>query len=188
LTAVQPGLGIDDLLVGDVQVYSTVDARVQRIVSDALEHGLQQYEKRHPRALGMTQGAIVVLKNGDGSILAETGGRQIYSGQAARYTDYNRVRQSLRQPGSAMKPIVYLAAFRRGDFTLETVVPDEPISVRDGTDRKWISNYDGLIKGPIPIRLALAESRNAAAVWIAGQVGIDAVLVTARSLGIQTPL
>jgi membrane peptidoglycan carboxypeptidase len=77
-----------------------------------------------------------------------------------------------------MKPIVYLAAFRHGGFTLETLVPDEPISVPTGgaAARKWISNYDGRFKGLIPIREALAESRNTVAVWIASQIGIDAVL------------
>ena len=53
---------------------------------------------------------------------------------------------------------------------------------------KWISNYDGLFKGLIPIREALAESRNAVAIWITSQIGIDAVLATSRSLGVQTPL
>jgi penicillin-binding protein 1A len=190
LKAAHADLSLDDLLQGRIQVYSTVDARMQRIVSDALEHGLERYEQRHPGARGEIQGAIVVLKNRDGSILAETGGRQIYQGRATSYSDFNRVRQSLRQPGSTMKPIVYLAAFQHGDFSLETLVPDEPISVPTGTAgaSKWISNYDGLFKGLIPIREALAESRNAVAIWITAQIGIDAVLRTSRSLGVQTPL
>jgi penicillin-binding protein 1A len=88
-----------------------------------------------------------------------------------------------------MKPIVYLAAFRTGRFDLESLVPDEPISVPDGIDdRKWISNYDGRFKGPIPARQALAESRNAAAMWIGSQVGLDSILRTARGLGITTVL
>jgi penicillin-binding protein 1A len=183
-------LSIDDLLQGRVQVYSTVDTRVQRIVTEALEHGLQRYEQRHPSARGLVQGSVVVLKNRDGSILAEAGGRQVYHGRATSYSDFNRVRRSLRQPGSAMKPIVYLAAFRHGDFTLETLVPDEPISVPTGrtSPPKWISNYDGRFKGLIPIREALAESRNAVAIWITAQIGIDAVLQTSHSLGVQTPL
>ena len=153
--------------------------------SDALEHGLARYERRHPSARGVVQGSVVVLRNRDGSILAETGGRQVYRGRATSYSDFNRVRQSLRQPGSAMKPIVYLAAFRRGDFTLETLVPDEPISVPTATQRapKWISNYDGRFKGLIPIREALAESRNAVAIWITEQIGIDAVLRTSTQSG-----
>jgi penicillin-binding protein 1A len=190
LKAANASLGIDDLLQGEIQVTSTVDARVQRIVNDAVEHGLQRYEQRHPSARGVVQGSVVVLKNRDGSVLAETGGRQVYQGRKTSYSDFNRVRRSMRQPGSAMKPIVYLAAFRHGGFTLETLVPDEPISVPMGrtTAPKWISNYDGRFKGLIPIREALAESRNAVAIWIAGQIGIDAVLRTSRDLGVQTPL
>lgn len=190
LGATYAGLGVDDLLQGRIQVHTTVDARVQRIASDALEHGLERYERRHPGAAGVVQGSVVVLGNRDGRILAETGGRQVFNGRSASYSDYNRVTRSMRQPGSAMKPFVYLAAFRHGRFTLDTLVPDEPISVADGAagSRKWIANYDGLYKGPIPIRQALAESRNAAAVWITRQIGIDRVLQTSRSLGVRTPL
>jgi penicillin-binding protein 1A len=190
LKSISADLSVDDLLQGHIQVYSTVDARMQHIVNDALEHGLERYEGRHPRARGMVQGSVVVLKNADGSILAETGGRQVYHGQVTSYSDFNRVRQSLRQPGSTMKPIVYLAAFRHGDFTLDTLVPDEPISVPSGSSSvpKWISNYDGRFRGPIPIREALAESRNAVAIWITEQIGIGMILQTSRSLGVQTPL
>ena len=53
---------------------STVDQRVQRIVNEALENGLALYEKRHPRARGLTQGSVVVLANADAGILAEAGG------------------------------------------------------------------------------------------------------------------
>jgi penicillin-binding protein 1A len=89
-----------------------------------------------------------------------------------------------------MKPIVYLAAFRQGTFNLESMVPDEPISVPDGEKQgtKWISNYDGQFKGMIPLREALAESRNAVAIWITEQIGIASILQTSRSLGVQTAL
>ena len=184
-----PELSMEDLLQGRIQVYSTVDARMQQIVNEALEHGLELYEKRHPRAKGLIQGYVVVLKNSDASILAETGGRQFYKGRSNSYSDLNRVTKSLRQPGSAMKPIVYLSAFEKGIFTLDTMAPDEPISVPDGTQRvKWISNYDGQFKGVIPLREALAESRNAVAIWLVKQIGIDNVLRTSQSLGVQTPL
>jgi len=89
-----------------------------------------------------------------------------------------------------MKPIVYLAAFQQGTFNLDTMVPDEPISIPDAgkLTTKWISNYDGKFKGMIPLREALAESRNAVAIWIAEQIGITNILWTARSLGVKTPL
>jgi penicillin-binding protein 1A len=181
---------VEDLFQGRIRVRSTIDQRVQNIVNQALENGLARYEKRHPRALGLTQGSVVVLANADASILAEVGGRQRYNLRANRYSDYNRVTGSLRQPGSVMKPLVYLAAFRRG-LTLDATVPDEPISVPGaGADAgvKWIANYDATFKGPIPARQALAESRNAVAVWIAESVGMERVIRTCQDLGVRTPL
>jgi len=183
-------VSVQSLLQGRIQIYSTVDAGVQQIVNQALEHGLLMYEKRHPSASGIVQGSVIVLRNRDASILAESGGREFYQERSNTYSDFNRVTKSLRQPGSAMKPFVYLAAFRQGIFNLESVVPDEPISVPDRGKQatKWISNYDGQFKGMIPLREALAESRNAVAIWIATQIGIEQVLQTSRSLGIRTPL
>lgn len=183
-------LSVDDLLEGQIQVYTTVDARVQQVVNAALEHGLARYEQRRPSAKGLIQGAVVVLRNRDASILAETGGRQFYNNRSASYSDFNRATTSLRQPGSAMKPLVYLAAFREGTFDLDTMVPDEPIGVPMGGTQgtKWISNYDLQFKGLMPLRQALAESRNAVAVWITEQIGIESVLRTSRSLGVLTPL
>jgi len=84
------------------------------------------YENRHPGARGVIQGAVVVLRNRDAGTLAETGGRQFYKDHSSAYSDLNRVTKSLRQPGSAMKPIVYLAAFQEGTFNLDTVVPTNP--------------------------------------------------------------
>ena len=120
-------IGIDQLLEGHIQVYSTVDHRIQHIANVALENGLKVYEKRHPRNRGLIQGSVVVLRNSDSAILAETGGREVYKGRNNTYSDYNRATQSKRQPGSAMKPFVYLAAFRQGALDLDTSVPDEPI-------------------------------------------------------------
>jgi penicillin-binding protein 1A len=185
-----PDLSPEDLRNGRIQVYSTVDARVQQVVNEALEHGLDFYEKRHPNAKGLIQGSAVVLRNRDAAVLGETGGRQFYEGRSSSYGDFNRVTKSLRQPGSAMKPIVYLAAFRHGGFDLDTMVPDQPIRVPDGPKKttKWISNYDGQFKGMIPVRKALAESSNAVAIWITERIGIDSVLRMSRSLGVRTPL
>ncbi len=180
---------VEDLFQGRIRVRSTVDQRVQRIVNAALENGLARYEKRHPRARGLIQGSVVVLANADAAILAEAGGRQLYNLRSSRYSDYNRVTGSLRQPGSVMKPLVYLAAFRSG-LTLDATVPDEPISVPLGSAAgvKWIANYDAKFKGLIPARQALAESRNAVAVWLARGIGMERVIRTCRDLGVRTPL
>ena len=183
-------LSAENLFQGRIQVYSTVDARVQQIANQALEHGLELYERRHPSAKGIIQGSVVVLRNRDASILAETGGRQFYQDRSTQYSDFNRVTKSLRQPGSTMKPFAYLAAFRQGGFNLETLVPDEPVGVTDGDKQsiKWISNYDQQFRGMIPLRQALAESSNAVAIWLTGQIGIASVLGTSRSLGVKTRL
>jgi penicillin-binding protein 1A len=180
---------IAELFQGRILVHSTIDARLQTIVNDALEKGLAAYEKRHPKSKGFIQGSAVVLGNADAAILAEVGGRQIYKLHYQSYSDYNRVTGSLRQPGSAMKPLVYLAALRSG-LRLDTLVPDEPIAVPMGSELgvKWIVNYDNRFKGPIPMRQALAESRNAVAIWLTRQIGLDKVLQVARELGIHTPL
>jgi penicillin-binding protein 1A len=181
--------GAEDLVQGRISVRCTVDERVQTIVNEALETGLALYEGRHPAATGLIQGSVVVLRNADGAILAEAGGRQVYQDRYTRYSDYNRVTGSRRQPGSAFKPLLYLAAFRQG-LKLDTTVPDEPIGIFLGTNSgvKFIANYDNRFKGPIPLRQALAESRNAAAVWLAREIGMDKVTRTARELGIHTPL
>jgi penicillin-binding protein 1A len=182
-------LGIDDLVDGRIAVHSTVDERVQTVVNQALENGLLAYERRHPRNKGVVQGSVVVLRNADAAVLAEAGGRQVYRSRFTAYSDYNRATGSLRQPGSVMKPIVYFAAFRNG-LGLDTTVPDEPIAVPIGGERgfKWIANYDGVYKGPMPMRKALAESRNSVAIWLARGIGLNNVIHTARELGIRTPL
>jgi penicillin-binding protein 1A len=130
------------------------------------------------------------MRNIGAYIRAEAGMRRTYRVCNSTYTDYNCATQSMRQPGSAMKPIVYLAAFRQGALDLDTSVPDEPISVVTSEDHppKWISNFDNQFEGMIPARRALAESRNAVAIWITQQIGIDSVLKTARDLGIRTTL
>jgi penicillin-binding protein 1A len=181
---------VSQLLEGRIHVFSTIDERVQRIANKSLETGLKDYEKRHPHSAGLIQGSVVILRNSDSAILGEIGGRDVYQSRLTTYADYNRVTRSLRQPGSAMKPILYLAAFRQGAVGLDTLVPDAPISVSMSQDRpvKWIANYDGQFKGMIPARQALAESRNAVAVWMVQQIGIDSLLQTARDVGIRTTL
>jgi penicillin-binding protein 1A len=180
---------VPELVSGHIRVETTVDAGVQRIVNEALEAGLLAYEKRRPRGRGIVQGSVVVLRNSDAAVLAEAGGRASVRDRPTRYSDLNRVRQSLRQPGSALKPFVYLAGLRQRHFGLGTYVPDEPIGIETPQGAtKWIANYDGVYKGYIPVRQAIAESRNTVAVWIAQQIGMPAVLRTIRDMGIRTPM
>ena len=179
--------GVEDLFQGRIGVRTTVDQRIQTIVNDALESGLALYEARHPGSEGLIQGSIVVLRNSDAAILAISGGRDVYQGVPSVYSDFNRATESMRQPGSAWKPIVYLAAFRRG-VGLDSTVMDEPIQMGSGAETHWVSNYDGRFDGPMPARQALAESRNAVAVLLALEVGLDEMRRVARDLGITSPI
>lgn len=190
LPRVQNGrFAVADLLEGRIAVASTVDARIQAIVNTALENGLARYEKRHPRARGELQGSVVVLANADAAILAESGGRRFYHDRDTRYFDFNRATDSLRQPGSAMKAVVYLAALEAG-YGLDSWVSDEPLmlDMGDGQPPKVINNFDDEYYGEIPLRQALAESRNTVAVRLALEVGLSRVVKKARELGIHTPL
>jgi penicillin-binding protein 1A len=180
--------GLEALAAGRVFLHSTLDNRIQVAANDALEAGLRRYEERHPEAGASIQGAVVVLRNRDAAVLALVGGRKRYRGLDTSWADLNRAVQTRRQPGSTMKPLLYLAAFRQGSLLNETV-PDEPVAVPMGNMRvKWISNYDGHYLGPIALREALAQSRNAPAMWLAKEIGVESVLRTARDLGLSTPL
>ncbi len=172
-------------------VYATADARVQHIVNEALEHGLERYEQRHPKARGMIQGSVVVLQNRDGRILAETGGRQALQrslGFLQRLQPRHAVSAAARIGDEAdrLSRGVSAAAALRSRRWCQT--NRSACRMDEARPPKWISNYDGHFKGLIPIRQALAESRNAVAMWITEQIGIDSVLRTSRSLGVRTPL
>ncbi len=179
----------DHLFEGQIHVHTTTDLRIQMIANEALEHGLHEYEKRHPKANGLVQGSVIILRNSDDAILAEVGGRKIYLNHDNRYSDFNRVLQAKRQPGSAFKPLVYLTAFTSG-ATLESIIYDGPISVPmgRGIPPKEIGNYDHLSKGNIPVRQALAESRNQATMRIAMSLGIAPIIQVAHLTGVISPL
>ncbi len=178
---------VEDLFLGRIQVRTTVDQRLQTIVNEALETGLSLYEVRHPGSEGLIQGSVVVLRNRDGAILAMSGGRSVYQGVRSVYSDFNRATESLRQPGSAWKPIVYMAAFRSG-LGLDSLVSDEPTQVGSGAEAHWVANYDGSFHGRITIRQALAESRNTVAVGLGQEVGHDEMRRVAWELGITSPV
>ena len=145
--------GLEDLLSGRLDVYSTVDVHVQQIVNAALERGLVAHEARHPRARGLVQGAVVVLGNGDGRVLAEAGGRRRYKQPGCVLRRF-QPRHQLSSPAGIRDEANRLSrGVRSGALNLESVVPDEPISVPDGANEpKWIANYDGQFKGPISAR------------------------------------
>jgi penicillin-binding protein 1A len=113
----------------------------------------------------------------DGRVVAMVGGRS--------YADspFNRVTQARRQPGSAFKLFVYLAAFRAG-WTPDSMIEDKPITIDGWTP----GNSDGIYRGQITLREAFARSSNAATVRLSEDVGRNNVIRAARDFGITTPL
>ncbi|MBB42972.1 MAG: penicillin-binding protein [Rhodospirillaceae bacterium] len=128
-------------------------------------------------------GALVALDPHTGRILAMSGGFS-YSG-----SQYNRATQAKRQPGSAFKPLVYLAAMDHG-FNPSSIVHDAPFVVDQGPGlKRWKpANYTKKFYGPSPLRLGIEKSRNLMTVRLAQNMGIDVVADYAERLGIVTEL
>ncbi|RMD87953.1 MAG: PBP1A family penicillin-binding protein [Candidatus Dadabacteria bacterium] len=128
------------------------------------------------------EGAIVVLNPNNGKVVAMVGGYDYSKSQ------FNRVTQSKRQPGSAFKPIVYLTAIDGFGYTPATIVYDEPRTFRVGDELWTPSNFDDKFLGPITLRTALEKSRNLASVDLISRIGADAVISYARKMGITSDL
>jgi penicillin-binding protein 1A len=150
----------------------------QRLVQTTLEGDLQRLAVRAVRraGLGRAQAALVAMRL-DGRVVAMVGGKDY-----AR-SPFNRAVQARRQPGSAFKLFVYLAAFRHG-LTPSTPVDDRPIRLGSWQPR----NYGDAYRGPELLRDAVAYSSNSVAVQISERIGRDNVIRAARDLGITTPL
>jgi len=131
------------------------------------------------RQIPAVNGGIVALDPHTGRILAMTGGFS--------YTDseFNRVTQALRQPGSAFKPIVYLAGLDSG-FTPATMILDAPFVIDQGAGLgKWKpANYTKKFYGPTPMRIGIEKSRNLMTVRLAQTIGMERVVDAARRLGV----
>jgi len=180
-----PGAG------GAARIYTTLDVALQRFAEAAVVRGLERIERDYPRlrresASERVQAALVALDVATGEVLALVGGRDY------RTTQFNRVTLAHRQPGSAFKPFVFLTALTDDattePFTLASFVDDEPITLEVGGKSWSPRNHDDLYEGRVTLRRALEGSLNAATVRVAENVGLDAVVRTARRLGITSEL
>ena len=125
------------------------------------------------------QGALVSLDPADGAIRALTGGF------AFEQSNYNRVTQARRQPGSSFKPFVYSAALDKG-FTAASLINDAPIEFVDPyTGEVWRpKNDNNTFLGPIRIREALYKSRNLVSIRLLQEIGIDYALDYTQRFGL----
>lgn len=128
------------------------------------------------------EGASVIIDPFSGRVLALVGGYDFARSQ------FNRVTQSFRQPGSAFKPILYLAAVDGFQYTPATLVMDAPRTFKVGEDYWAPGNFDKDFLGNITLRTALERSRNLVSADIASRIGVDAIISYARKLGIESPL
>jgi len=156
----------------DLIVETTLDRRMQRIARRQLRAVLRRDGREHDAG----NAASLVLAP-DGAVRAMVGGRDY------RDSQFNRATQAKRQPGSAFKPFVYLAAVEDG-LTPDRTVVDEPVTV-DGWSPE---NYAGRYYGKVTLREAFARSLNSVAVRLIDRVGVDRVVRTAERLGITTDL
>ncbi len=156
----------------DVVVATTISAGLQREAEEALTQELDQKGAK----FGVGEGALVSMAP-DGAIKALIGGRSYAESQ------FNRAVAAKRQPGSAFKPFVYLAALERG-LTPASVREDAPIDVRGWRPE----NYSHQYFGPVTLTKALSLSLNTVAVRLCVEVGPKAVIETAHRLGIVSEL
>ncbi len=151
----------DALSVGDVVMVRKTDVKQGELV----EYFLEQIPK--------VNGAIVAMDPYTGKVLAMVGGYG-YDG-----SEFNRAMQAKRQPGSAFKPFVYLAALENG-FAPNSIVVDEPIQFKGWSPK----NYSGEYYGPTTLRVGVEKSRNAMTVRLTTMMGIDKVMDVAKRFNI----
>jgi 1A family penicillin-binding protein len=172
--------------VSDAQlrVRATFDRRAQFAAERAIAGGAAQIDNERSwwtdRPL-RTQGALVAIDPMTGAIRALVGGRRI------ERKGFNRALRAHRQPGSAFKPFVYVAALQQG-FTAATMVDDEPVTVGEGRAEWTPANFNDDYAGRVTVRDALARSANAATVRISRDVGIPRIIAQAQAMGIESAL
>ena len=172
-------------------VFTAIDPDAQREAERAVRRRLDGFDRIRPprrRDTRRLQAALLAIDPASGRIQALVGGRDYGS------SPLDRAVRARRQPGSAFKPFVYLAALdpaRNHNGGVRTVVSpldDVPLAVPAGA-RMWRPvNYDGVFHGSVPVEDALAESMNAATARLALDVGLDTVVAAAGDVGIPGPL
>src|SRR5688572_15326604 len=194
-----------DLYRSGFRVYTTLDLDTQQAAERALEARLeaiesgadgkfehatyQQYQnskadepERDLRSTPYLQGLVVTIEAKTGQIRAMVGGRDFDDSK------FNRATQSLRQPGSTFKPIVYADAIHSG-MPPSHPTSDSPISIPQSGGKDWTPrNYDLKFMGTVPLRRALYLSRNLSAINVGRELGEQSVIDMARRFGIRTPI
>jgi penicillin-binding protein 1B len=179
-------MGYEAGLVRGLSVYTSIDLETQHLSERSLAAGLESLERSYARIRrpdDPVEGASILIEAGTGYVRALAGGRDFSRSQ------FNRVTRSRRQPGSAFKPFVYLAALDDPDevITPATILRDEPLVLRVGQADWSPTNYDGRFLGEVTVRTAIEGSRNIPTVALAERIGFDRVTALARLAGLGSP-
>jgi 1A family penicillin-binding protein len=183
--------GTDLVENGGLKVVTTLDYNLQKQEEDIVKTGALENEKKFKA----TNAALVAIDPRTGQILSMVGSRDFFDKEIPG--QYN-ITTANRQPGSSFKPIVYAAAFTLG-YTPETVLFDAKTQFSSlcdayGNPHKGVSesacympdNYDGIFRGPIALRDALAQSLNVPAVKVLYLVGVKNAVRLAQAMGLST--
>lgn len=168
-------LGFDETEIsqGGYKVVTTLDYKAQKAANEAIVKNLKNWGLSGDK----NQAAVFAYSPIDGKILVYSGGKDYSKSQ------YDRVTQAVRPPGSSFKPIVYAAAMEKG-ISPNDMIEDRPITIGQWSPH----NYGNKYRGKIPVYTALMVSSNVCAARLIKEVGIRPVIQTARVLGIETPL
>ncbi|MDO8504608.1 MAG: transglycosylase domain-containing protein, partial [Candidatus Liptonbacteria bacterium] len=185
--------GEDLVRKGGLRIITTLDWNLQQAAEKAVADGAAQNEKAYKG-----KNAALVAENAtSGQLLAMVGSRDYFD--MANEGNFNVATQGLRQPGSSLKPFVYLAGFKKG-YTQDTVLFDVPTEFVSGNEDcpLWPDyaseskdcfhpeNFDHIFRGPVSLRNALAQSVNIPAVKMLYLVGLKDTLALANSFGLTT--
>jgi penicillin-binding protein 1A len=188
--------GPDLVLKGGLNVYTTLNPTMQLTAEQSLREGLKALAGRAAQvaqtaATGAAtrpgespEGAVVTVEPQTGYVKAMVGGSDFFR------SEFNRAVQAKRQPGSAFKPFIYIAALEAG-FTPASQIEDSPVSFPVGGKNGQVwkpENYDRKFRGSTTLQQALEESVNVVTVKLQERVGLAKTIQVARRLGITSPL
>lgn len=161
---------LDLLLSQGWRLFTTLDPILQRQATAAMKPSVGE-------------GALVALDPTTGAVRAWVGGTNFAT------APFDRARLAHRQPGSAFKPFVFLAALEAKAVTPVTLLEDKPLRLQGIEGEEWSpQNYDRKFRGPVAARDVLIQSLNVPTVALAKQIGWPAVAGTAKKAGILSPL
>lgn len=176
----------DDLQKKDYRIFTTLDVDLQQAAEESVADGLRRIDKIRAKKVGkQAQACLIAIEPSTGFVRAFVGGKS-YSG-----SQFDRLTQALRQPGSSFKPFVYAAAiesFFQGaseTYSPATLVDDEPWSLPFGSGVWEPKNYDGRYHGVVTLRNALANSMNVATARLAEEVGLQKIASLSTALGFE---